>query len=112
MLTQAKGLLGNAISIDEDRWPLVVIRFLGSASDEEFDAYLEAQTRIAERREKNAVVVDAMEAGHTSALQRKKVVAWMARNADFTRVYTLGTSFAIRSPLVRGALTAILWMEP
>jgi hypothetical protein len=37
---------------------------------------------------------------------------WMKLHAAEIRLNTLGIAFVISSPLVRGALTAILWLQP
>jgi hypothetical protein len=101
-----------AIDTDESRWPLVVITFRGVPTDEEFEAYLEGQTRIVQRRERFASLVDARQAGQMPPVQRRIQAEWMQQHHDALRSFALGVSFAIESPIVRGVLTAILWLAP
>lgn len=102
----------SSIRIDETRLPLVLVTFSGVVTDEEFTAYLEEQTRIVCRREKRVVVIDAMRAGETRPTQRKQQADWQRQHREALALYSLGTSFAIDSAVIRGALTAILWVQP
>lgn len=101
------------VRIDDSRHPLVVVEFNGTATDQEFDAYLEQMTKLVlERRKKNVTIFDATRSGDTSPKQRRKQAEWLKSNAEMLRMYSLGTAFVITSPLVRGMLTAILWITP
>lgn len=101
-----------SIRIDESRRPLIIVTFTGVSTDEEFTAYLENQTRLLRRREKNVIVIDAMRAGAMQPTQRKRQAEWQRQHEEALAAYCLGTSFAIGSAIVRGALTAILWVQP
>ena len=100
------------IAIDERGWPLVVIAFRGPVTDAEFDGYLSGQSARLRRREKLAVVIDAIQAGETPAKQRKKQAEWQREHHDELEHYMAGMAFAIASPMIRGILTAIFWMQP
>jgi hypothetical protein len=102
-----------APSIDVSRLPVVVVRFSGLATDAEFDEYLVSMTRlIVERKQKSVTILDARQSGRSPATQRKKQAAWISAHENLLRQYSLGTAFVITSPLVRGVLTAILWLQP
>ncbi len=101
-----------AILIDESRFPLVVVTFPGSYSDQEFDRYLETMSGLLQRRTKNVTVLDARQSGSPPAKQRAKQAAWMKDNRALLEQYSCGSAFVISSPIVRGALTAILWLQP
>lgn len=101
------------ITIDESRRPIVLVTFVGTASDAEFDNYLRGMTeQILARREKTVTILDALRSDQTSAAQRRRQAEWLKSHAEDLRRYSLGTAFVIRSALVRGALTAIFWMQP
>ena len=100
------------VHVDEPRRPLLVVTFTGVATDEEFQAYLEAQTRAVLRRQLSVTLVDAMNAGPLGPIHRKQQAEWQQKHAAILKEYSLGTAFAISSPIVRGFLTAILWIQP
>ena len=100
------------IEVDESRRPLLIVTFTGAATDEEFKAYLEAQTRAVLRRQLSVTLVDAMNAAHLQPSHRKLQAEWQKQHVEVLKKYSLGTVFAISSPVVRGFLTAILWVQP
>lgn len=102
-----------AITIDDSRHPLVLVTFAGTATDAEFQSYLERmETLVLQRRETNCTILDASRAGDTPAKQRRMQAEWLKRNDALLKAYSVGTAFVITSPLVRGLLTAILWLTP
>ncbi len=101
----------SPIRIDTSRFPLVVVTFLGPATDEEFRVYLDELTTT-RARGRSAWVFDATSAGRTPANQRRMQAEWLSDNEALLRETSLGSAFVIDSPIVRGVLTAILWMSP
>jgi hypothetical protein len=102
-----------AIHIDASRHPIVVVTFVGAATDAEFQDYLASmENMMVMRRGTNCTILDATRAGNTPALQRRMQADWLKRNEELLRKHSAGTAFVINSPLVRGLLTAILWMSP
>ncbi len=101
------------ITIDDSRHPIVVVTFVGGATDAEFHDYLARMEQLViERREINCTILDATAAGNTPAVQRRMQADWLKRNEDLLRQWSAGTAFVITSPIVRGLLTAIFWMSP
>ncbi len=102
----------GSIVVDDSRRPILVVRFEGLVSDAEFETYLgdmEAQLKPGERV---CTILDARVAGRAPPRQRKMQADWLARNAARLRQCSVGSVFVITSPLVRGVLTAILWLQP
>lgn len=97
---------------DDSHHPLVVVRFLGVLTDDQFAQYLDDLTRNLERRQKTVVILDARRSGATPAAQRRMQADWLKEYEPLLRQYTLGTAFVISSRVVRGILTAILWVQP
>ncbi len=102
----------KAITIDTARWPLVSIRFFGAADDATFGGYLAEYDRLLERNERYGILLDALESAAPSARQRSLQAAWMKERQGKLAERCVAGGFAIASPLVRGALTAILWLQP
>lgn len=69
-------------------------------------------TRSRGRAAGTVTILDARRAVRNPATQRKKQAEWIERHTEQLRKYSLGTAFIINSPLVRGVLTAILWVRP
>jgi hypothetical protein len=102
----------GATRIDDSRQPLVLVTFDGALTEPEFDDYLERMSRLLERRMKNVTVLDARKATSPTATQRAKQAAWLKTNRALLQEYSCGSVFVIESALVRGGLTAILWVAP
>ncbi len=102
-----------AIRMDDSRHPIVVVTFDGPSTDAEFRAYLDDMTRlVVARREPNVTILDARAAGSTPATQRRMQADWLEKHDAELRRYSAGTAFIITSAMVRGILTAILWLQP
>jgi hypothetical protein len=102
-----------AIEIDESRFPIVVVTFTGNATDAEFSDYLASMTAMMVRRgTHNVTILDARKSGVTPPKQRKMQGEWLKANKERLERQSLGSAFVIDSPLVRGVLTAILWIAP
>lgn len=99
------------ITIDDSRSPLLVIRYVGIVSDDEFKRYLDEMKAIRSRGP-GVAVLDATGSGSTPATQRKMQADWLRRNREMLRRNSLGTAFVIPSAAIRGVLTAILWISP
>lgn len=102
----------RAIEIDDSRHPLVIVTFTGVATDAEFRDYLAGMTEMLQRRQVNAVILDSRRAAQTPPVQRKLQADWLKEHEPLLRRYSAGTAFIITSGLIRGILTAILWLQP
>jgi hypothetical protein len=102
----------GSIHIDDSGFPIVRVTFTGSVSNEEFDEYLAGMSRMIGRRQPNVTILDARHSARTPAVQRKKQADWIKQHEAELRRYSCGTAFVITSALIRGVLTAILWLQP
>jgi hypothetical protein len=104
------------IEVDESRWPLVVVRFRGTLEDRDMRAYLNKlgqNLQRAERaRKKTALLFDAADGVHTTAIQRKAQSEWIDAHAVQASRWCAGYAFALPSTALRGMLQAILWLAP
>jgi hypothetical protein len=101
-----------AITLDRSQFPLVIVRFRGEMVGNEFENYLTQLDEVYARRERFALVLDAIGGPAPSAKQRKLQADWMRERSDLIREYNAGTAFVLDSMLLRGSLTAILWLQP
>lgn len=101
-----------AHQIDDSRWPLVVVRFDGAMSDPEFEKYLAGVTEILERGSTNYLIFDTTKSAAPTAKQRKRQADWITEHTAMIKRHSAGTAYVIPSALLRGMLTAILWLSP
>ena len=99
-------------TFDDSSHPVVRVTMEGELTDAQFAAYLADLDRNLRRREYTVVVLDALKAESTPARQRRMQAEWMKTNEGLLRRYTLGTVMMLGSPVMRGVLTAILWIQP
>lgn len=106
----------KTVQIDSSRWPLISVRFVGDLIESEFDDYLrflnENMDRTERERCKTALVFDARQVGRVLPSIRAKMTRWIQDNTPQTRRTCAGFGFVIDSQLVRGLLTAVLWVVP
>lgn len=106
----------KTVQIDSSRWPLVTVRFVGDLLEDEFDAYLRFLNANMERTEREsqmtAIVFDSRQVGRVLPSIRAKMTRWIQSNTAQTRRTCAGFGFVIDSQLVRGLLTAVLWVVP
>src|SRR5215471_11476687 len=100
------------IEVDERLWPLVIFRFRFRPSMEELEAYLARQDAMLARREPMVSLVLAEEAKLWETAVLRRQADWIKHNQDQLRQYSLGAALVLQSPIVRGMLKAILWIQP
>lgn len=100
------------ITLDTSSSPILRVSFEGEVSEAEMRAHLAELTRAIRERPLNAIVYDARRSGTPSAVQRRLQAEWMKEHEALIRSRNAGVAFVIESALIRGALTAILWMQP
>lgn len=108
--------MGKNIEISFVRRPLIVVRFVGLPSDEEFRAYLdvlaENLSETITKKVSTAVVIDTtVQVNPVSAAQRRLQAEWIKHHAQALRIGCAGTAFVISSALHRGVMTAVLWLQ-
>lgn len=103
-----------AIHIDQSCLPLIVIKYDGPTTDENFEAYLATlyQSMTASKAGPRVLLQDATLAYPITARQRKRQADWMKEYSELIARMTLGCAFVIPSSLMRGVLTAIFWLQP
>lgn len=100
------------IQINETHWPLVVFTFGGHITAEELENYLKASERMLARNEKyiGLVLTERMAPLELPLMRRQ--AAWIKQHHASLREQSLGVALVISSPMLRGVLKAILWLQP
>lgn len=100
------------MSIDESRFPVVVIDVWDRMDDGDVAGFLAGGERWLARRLPYAIVVVARQAGIPAIAQLKPALQWMKdRKADLDRWHR-GFALVTDSAVVRGAMRAILVLRP
>ncbi len=96
----------------DENGPLITFAFRDHVSDREFDEYLAFYDRLVARNEPWVSLFDAREVRPLESKQVWRQADWIKRNAAALRKLNLGIAFVIPSPVIRGVLKAILWLQP
>jgi hypothetical protein len=100
-------------NLDLTLWPIVILNVHEGAHEADFTAAFERYEReVFTRHERYVSITNlSMMEGVPPAHDRKQLAAWMGRHSDYVGRWALGNSTVIRSPVVRGALTALYWVQ-
>jgi hypothetical protein len=105
-------MISPMIDIDERHWPLVIYRFRGEVSLTELNAYLVRQDELLARHQPTASLVLAEEIKLWATPVLRRQADWIKQNQELLRRHSVGAALVLQSPIVRGMLKAILWMQP
>jgi hypothetical protein len=99
---------------DTSQYPLVAVTIPSQrVTDEEILRFIAGQREMLGRRTKHLVLCDARNGSVLPATQRKLFGDWLKESQEATRRYTAGMAVVVDNALIRGALTAVLWVvEP
>ena len=99
-------------SMDESAWPLVRVRYHAKPTIEELDESLERLDAMYQRDGWRVLIIE-VDAGVTlDAALRRRQADWMTRQRATIQRGCAGIAFVLPSRLLRGMLTAILWIQP
>jgi hypothetical protein len=100
------------IHIDDQYWPVIVFRFSGQVTMDEMERYLTWQDAMVARCLPNAslVLTESLRMWETPVLRRQ--AEWLKRHEPLIRKYSVGVALVITSPVIRGMLKALLWIQP
>lgn len=100
------------VHYDESRSPLLVCADRGKTTDAEFESRLALMGATLSRQQRFGILLDTRGADRMTPKHRHMQAQWNAANAAALKQYCLGMSFIIDSAIIRGVLTAILWVQP
>ena len=99
-------------TLDDRHWPLAIIAVKGLLRGEEFERYLRSYDVLLGRKEKYVLIFDALEGKTLELAEMRMHAEWIKNNTERLKTYSIGVAFMISSAIVRGALKAILWLQP
>jgi hypothetical protein len=102
----------RTIVLDDQGAPLVRVGITGPITDEDFREYLGTSDRVIQRGTPYVLLYDVVHGASITAVQRRMQAEWIQRNRPALRQLCKGAAFAMPGQIMRGALTAILWIAP
>lgn len=102
------------IALDVTTWPVVVTTPPeGAVTDQELAAFLAKYRTLLQQRAgaKFVSVLDLRRHSGITARQRKMLADWMNDEMDKSPCRCLGSALVFSSSLLRGMMTAILWLR-
>ena len=97
--------------IDDSRWPLVLVDWVGDVTLEEIDAHFEKMAMLTRRGRRFAVLVDMRGIEHQTAAHRQRGAEKLKSLAREAREAVVCTAHVVSSSIERGVLTAVYWLS-
>jgi hypothetical protein len=107
-----RGLLMGKFSFDTSQWPLVVFTAVGALEDHELDAHFKEYLALLRRNKPYVIFMDTTQMTSTTAMFRKRYAEFFKTNETVLKHLCKGGALVITSGIVRGTLTAVLWLTP
>ncbi len=102
----------GTIEIDDSRWPLMWVRFMGAPTDEEFQGYLDTYDTILLRGQRYVILLSTdPDMPMTKPRHAKMQAAWLKERAPELTRLCMGCAFSLPAPVARGVLRAILGIQ-
>jgi hypothetical protein len=101
-----------AFEMDTSAWPLVFTVYHRSPTVADCQTIERAYLDVYERRERFCVIAELRRVDRPDAASRKRAGELEARLAPFSKRYSIGCVMVVESMIVRGALTALRWLNP
>ena len=96
---------------DERYFPLVLVQSPEEVERDGLEQLFRDFERLFRLELRYALVLDLTNIGHIpSAATRKQIATWEAAHIADTKRWNIGVAIALKSALVRGALTALSWV--
>jgi len=103
----------SVISVDERRWPLVVIVWPAEPlADESVEEFLRISQCELERREPQFTLHEIRGASGLDARQRRRIAQFVEEHRDEIARYVAASAIVNTSPVLRAMITAIHWLSP
>ena len=101
-----------SFKLDESRFPLVVLAAPGVIEPAAFEAFLSRMDDVLFRGHRFALILDLTGGAPLGARLRRRQADWLATHSFDLERLCAGVGVVSTNPLIRGTLTAILWLQP
>ena len=100
------------IRFDESGWPVVVVHFEGSTTDDEFVAYLERLNELLARKQSYAIVLNATHAHFTPLRHQRMQADWLRHHKGELTQLSAGIAFVFAVRIFRLVVTGVFMLQP
>ena len=100
------------VSIDDSRWPLQVVRFVGGVTLRQHEQAMEEMTNRLRRRERHISLIDLSRGAIPTAEQRQRYATWIQENDALMREVLLGMAIVTTSPAMRLTVSTVFHLRP
>jgi hypothetical protein len=97
--------------IDDSRWPLVTVDWVGHVTLEEIDTHFDEMAVLAGREGRFAVVVDMRDVTHQTAKHRRRAADKLETLSKVAEQSVICAAHVVGSSLELGVLTALYWLS-
>jgi hypothetical protein len=96
------------ITFDDSLWPLLIVRFSGTPTNQQFEEYMARRGSYLARNQKHALIYDTVRFSVLTPEQRQRQINWLKERKELLQKLSLGSALIITSPMVRLLLSGIL----
>jgi hypothetical protein len=104
--------MAGSYTIDESGFPLIIATFRGPATPERTAAYFARLDVWFRRNQRFATILDLAGGDMPTPAHRKVIAEHLAPRQVALAKRCIGLAVVISSSLVRGAVTAVAWLQP
>jgi hypothetical protein len=98
----------SAITFDDTHWPLLLLRFEGTPTPEQLEAYLVRRLEYLQRQERHGIVYDTRQAHLITSHVRQRHAAWSREHQAPRQRFLVGNALIISSPVIRLSMNLVL----
>lgn len=98
----------NNITFDDSLWPLLVMRFSGTPTNQQLEDFLAKRGASLTRRQQHVVIYDTVSIRVLTPEQRQRLIDWFKERKAIQKQLSLGSALVITSPVMRLMLSTIL----
>ena len=96
------------ITFDDALWPLLVVRFSGTPTKQQFEEYMSRRGNYLARNQKHTLIYDTVSFSVLTPEQRQRQIHWLKEYKEPLGTLSLGSALIITSPVVRLLLSGVL----
>lgn len=96
------------ITFDDSLWPLLVVRFSGTPTKQQFEEYMARRGSYLARNQQHTLIYDTTSFNVLTGEQRQRQIHWLKEHKEELRTLSLGSALIITSPVVRLLLSGVL----
>jgi hypothetical protein len=102
----------SSITFDDSHWPLLIIRFVGTPTLEQFDLYLRRRASYLLRGEPHVSISDVRASTIFATEFRQRTAVWLQEHGPIFERTVVGTAIVITSPILRLMVSTLLRLRP